>query len=86
MTTRDLSGDSGQYQLNVQPGRYPFDYPTQNPHAPHLGHSSHLCEMVRTGQVSLEKIKDLVKNPKFICNICGRVAAKSENLCDPVKL
>jgi len=53
--------------------------------APHLGHSKHLCEMVKRGE-DLETFKSLVKNPKFICKKCGRAAAKEENLCEPVNL
>jgi hypothetical protein len=54
--------------------------------APHIGHFNHLCDMVEKGQVSLEQIKSLVKDPKFICKKCGRVAHRSENLCEPVDL
>ena len=53
--------------------------------APHLGHSKHLCEMAKRGE-DLETFKSLVRNPKFICKKCGRVAAKEENLCEPVTL
>ena len=53
--------------------------------APHLGHSQHLCDMAKRG-VALQVVKDLVKNPKFICKKCGRAAAKEENLCEPVPL
>jgi hypothetical protein len=54
--------------------------------APHIGHKNHLCEMAEGGNVSLEQMKDLVRNPKFMCKVCGRVAANSDNLCDPVTL
>jgi hypothetical protein len=53
--------------------------------APHLGHAKHLCDMAKRG-VDLQTFKDLVRNPKFICKKCGRVAAKEENLCEPVPL
>ena len=56
------------------------------PCAPHIGHSMHLCDMVERGDVSLEEIKELVKDAKFICKTCGRVAAKEENLCDAVSI
>jgi len=42
--------------------------------------------MAESGEFTLEQIKALVKDPKFICKTCGRVAAKEENLCDPVSL
>jgi hypothetical protein len=54
--------------------------------APHIGHRYHLCTMAESGEATLEQIKNLVKNPKFICKMCGRVAAKKQNLCDPVDL
>jgi transcription elongation factor Elf1 len=54
--------------------------------APHIGHSNHLCDMVEKGQVSLQQIKSLIKDPKFICKKCGRVANNSDNLCEPVDL
>jgi hypothetical protein len=54
--------------------------------APHIGHGTHLCHMAESGEFSLEQIRALVKDPKFICKKCGRVAAKAENLCEPVPL
>jgi hypothetical protein len=53
--------------------------------APHLGHAKHLCVMVNLGE-DLEAYKALVKNGKFLCRKCGRVAAKEANLCEPVPL
>jgi len=57
----------------------------QKAKAPHLGHSNHLCDMVDRG-VDITGYKTLVKNPKFLCKKCGRVAAKEENLCESTKL
>jgi hypothetical protein len=54
--------------------------------APHVGHKHHLCSMAENGEVSLEQIKDLVRNPKFVCKICARTAANSDNLCEPEAL
>jgi hypothetical protein len=42
--------------------------------------------MAERGEISLEQMKVLVKDPKFICSKCGRVANKAENLCEPVAL
>ncbi len=64
---------------------YPYDPGTANQEVPHLGHSNHLCDMVRRG-LDLKAYKELVKNPKFICRSCGRTATKEENLCEPVPL
>jgi hypothetical protein len=54
---------------------------------PHEGHQYHLCYLHNTGflQKNLEAYTELVKNPKFICTVCGRVAEKAENLCGPSK-
>ncbi len=54
--------------------------------APHIGHANHLCDMAERGEVTLAQMKEMVKDPKFICKKCGRVAAKEENLCEPVPL
>jgi hypothetical protein len=55
---------------------------------PHLGHDKHLCYLNNLKfQVSNpEEYKSLVKNPQFMCENCGRVAAGEKNLCKPVKL
>ncbi|WP_455363645.1 hypothetical protein [[Eubacterium] cellulosolvens] len=51
----------------------------------HSNHEKHLCSMVTWG-AALSEYKELVKNPKFICMECGRLAAKEENLCEPIPL
>jgi hypothetical protein len=53
---------------------------------PHLGHEKHLCYIATSGLTTINEYKPLVKNAKFLCKHCGRVAAKMENLCDPVPL
>lgn len=50
----------------------------------HTGHGRHMCELVSKRQ--MEKVAKLSKGAKFVCHICGRAAAKAENLCEPVKL
>ena len=50
------------------------------------GHEKHLCKLIVGDQESIENIKPLVNNPKFICSKCGRVANKAENLCAPIDL
>ncbi|MHC4159072.1 MAG: hypothetical protein ACYSSO_08335 [Planctomycetota bacterium] len=55
---------------------------------PHPGHGKHLCYLTNVG-FNLSNPKDykvLVKNGKFICRVCGRVAARGGNLCKPAKL
>jgi hypothetical protein len=55
---------------------------------PHLGHDKHLCYLNNLGfQISNpEEYKDLVRDAKFMCKICGRVAASAKNLCKPEDL
>jgi hypothetical protein len=47
-------------------------------------HSQHLCEYSRHHGV--EEMRERVKNPKWICEVCGRAANKKEFLCRPVKM
>ena len=55
---------------------------------PHPGHDVHLCYLNNLGfQISNpEEYKKLVRDGKFMCKVCGRVAARKENLCKPVDL
>jgi hypothetical protein len=52
---------------------------------PHTGHENHLCAMV-DNEVGAEKLRDYVRNGKYMCICCGRAAAKAENLCAPEPL
>jgi hypothetical protein len=47
-------------------------------------HKGHLCVLASQG--NFDKIKELVKDPKFICFNCGRVADSPDNLCNPMPL
>jgi hypothetical protein len=47
-------------------------------------HKGHLCVLVSAGK--LEEIKDLVKDPGYICFNCGRAADSDTNLCNPMPL
>ena len=55
---------------------------------PHPGHDKHLCFLDNIGYVkaNLEKYKELIRDPKFVCKNCGRAAASDENLCKPESL
>ena len=64
----------------------PYAYPIPARTIPHLGHGRHLCHLVEDIGISVEEYKKLIKNPKFLCKKCGRVAAREENLCEPIKL
>jgi hypothetical protein len=50
-------------------------------------HGEKMCAMTCCPcNLNLEEIKALVRSPKFICKSCGRVAEKSDNLCQPEPL
>ena len=55
---------------------------------PHDWHEIHLCYLANIGyqQQNTEMYKSLVRQPKFMCKHCGRVAAEKVNLCQPVRL
>jgi hypothetical protein len=55
---------------------------------PHHGHEKHLCYLnnLEFQKSFAEEYKELVKNPKFYCENCGRAAVNEKNLCKPVKL
>ncbi|MHB1007492.1 MAG: hypothetical protein ACYC3S_17895 [Chloroflexota bacterium] len=46
-------------------------------------HTQHLCYLAEHRQMA--NLASLVGNGQFICGQCGRVAASSDNLCDPIK-
>ncbi len=52
---------------------------------PHTGHENHLCAMVEDKGLTKE-MKPLVKNAKYVCMCCGRVAANKANICSPESL
>jgi hypothetical protein len=47
-------------------------------------HQGHLCVLV--SEQKLDEVRELVKQPKFICFNCGRVADSDRNLCNPMPL
>ena len=53
---------------------------------PHIGHLHHLCHYAASGDLTLDEMKKLAKDPKFICKICGRAAAEEDDLCQPEPL
>jgi len=72
--------------ISYQPTEFSEPFGFARTRAPHVGHKHHLCSMAENGEVSLEQIKDLVRNPKFICKSCARTAVNSDNLCEPEDL
>jgi hypothetical protein len=63
---------------------HPMMVPQRKLSSSHKGHSKHLCEL--TAKRNMMQVAKLAKGAKFVCHICGRAAAKAENLCEPVKL
>lgn len=60
----------------------------KNAEMPHLGHDKHLCYLNNLEfHISFpDEYKKLVRNGKFFCKNCGRVAAEANNLCKPETL
>ena len=49
----------------------------------HSGHAGkHLCDLVAKRE--MDKVASLSKGAKYVCHICGRAAARSSSLCEPV--
>lgn len=44
----------------------------------------HLCALV--DQRQMKTVANLARNGQYICRACGRVAARAEDLCEPVNL
>ncbi len=47
-------------------------------------HTGHICLLA--SQDKFDEIKELTKNPRFLCFNCGRVADSEKNLCNPMSL
>jgi hypothetical protein len=45
-------------------------------------HTLHICELA--SHEKFKEIKDLAKDPNYMCFNCGRVADEENNLCYPV--
>ena len=54
---------------------------------PHPGHEEHLCYLQNIGFLrdNWDDYKKLVKDPNYVCKVCGRTAASDKNLCAPEK-
>ncbi|MHB1006801.1 MAG: hypothetical protein ACYC3S_14325 [Chloroflexota bacterium] len=46
-------------------------------------HRLHLCHLAETRQMAT--VASLIGDGKYICGHCGRVAAKPDNLCNPLE-
>lgn len=47
-------------------------------------HKGHLCLLA--SNEAMDEIKELTRNPQYICFNCGRVANSDSNLCNPMPL
>jgi len=47
-------------------------------------HKGHMC-LLASGE-KFDQMKELVKNPRFMCFNCGRVADCEKNLCNPMPM
>jgi hypothetical protein len=63
-------------------------YVMEKAQMPHQSHEKHLCYLNNLGFQSTnpKEYKELVRDGKHVCKICGRVAANEKNLCKPVAL
>ena len=48
------------------------------------GHPGHICVLASKGM--FDRIKEITKQPKYICFNCGRVADAERSLCNPMPL
>jgi len=49
------------------------------------GHENHLCQLVEK-RTPVDELRELVRDPKYICKGCGRAAREKNRLCAPVEL
>jgi hypothetical protein len=47
-----------------------------------MPHKIHICDLA--DQEKNDEIKELARDPQFMCFSCGRVANEKVNLCDPL--
>ena len=47
-------------------------------------HKGHLCVLV--SEKRFDEIRQTVREPRYICFNCGRVADSDKNLCNPMPL
>ncbi|MCX6649866.1 MAG: hypothetical protein NTV61_10855 [Candidatus Bathyarchaeota archaeon] len=52
---------------------------------PHMNHERHLCALVEKG-TTIAEYKELVRDPKYVCWFCRRVANDKDRLCHPLPL
>jgi len=52
------------------------------------GHENHVCALAESGFIGrdLEAFRELVREPRFVCRHCGRVAKSALSLCEPEEI
>jgi len=53
-----------------------------------VNHEQHLCRLYESDLHKSDPARyaTLVKDPRYVCKSCGRVAAENQNLCEPIPL
>ena len=64
------------------------EHPKDNAECKSDEHTKHLCYFVSYGYHvdNADEYKDLIEEPRYKCEFCGRVAHYSESLCMPLPL
>ena len=64
------------------------EHPKHNQECKSEEHTKHLCYFVSFGYHvdNHEEYKNLVEEPRYKCNFCGRTAHFDRSLCMPMKL
>ena len=52
------------------------------------GHEHHLCALSESGFLARDQegFKELVRQPRYVCRHCGRVAKSAGMLCEPEEI
>ena len=75
-------------EFRIQEKTMASDHPKDNPVCKSDEHTKHLCYFVSYGYHidDPQDYKDLVEEPRFKCEFCGRTAHLEDSLCMPMKL
>ncbi|MFQ5978868.1 MAG: hypothetical protein ACE5OZ_12135 [Candidatus Heimdallarchaeota archaeon] len=76
---------SGTGSAAIARSREPRSDPMSIPEKENKNPEKTLCDIAEEGKID-DEYKELVRDGKFVCTSCGRVAAKGKNLCNPTSL
>jgi len=51
-----------------------------------VGKSKTLCELAKKLPDKLERVREAVRDPQYLCRRCGRAANAKASLCKPTRL